>query len=459
MGYVQAIATSPSVTGQFELPLPTPSPVDAFSASLAYRPFFAYWKTGRAIVDSRRNAARYPYIQPNPPHAVQWLVFDMDVQGGALAWMDANLPPPNFSVETAVQGKKTTAHLFYGLKDPVLKASNGRLMPVVFMEVVYKAMAGKLGADPGFVGPNVARVKNPLYRPECSPLDPENKEDPWRVTVWRNDLYTLKDLQESMDELSPAGDNAVRADGFREDFADAGRNCHLFENLRFWAYRQKRSGSYFSYDAFLTSCFAQAHAIATEEPDFRLNEIEATARSVAKWTWERYQGDSGDGKDRGVMGLMSSGLSLKVRQAKGGAYAAGKRQEHTIKALLTAYNWLMEGKTDPFSPPRQRDVALIAGRCLRTAQIHWRSIRNEYLLDLMKRSKERLRKIEETGRQQESSPFCESQCQSVIRRRLAPERDVQPIVETSEVTETRINKLLKDRYRLMQGNEDKGERN
>lgn len=46
---------------------------------------------------SRAMLARY--IQHNQPHAMYWLVFDVDRLGAAIDWNDANAPTPNLTVK------------------------------------------------------------------------------------------------------------------------------------------------------------------------------------------------------------------------------------------------------------------------------------------------------------------------------------------------------------------------
>jgi len=43
------------------------------------------------------SAIQKKYIQANPPHLRVWTIFDVDYPGAAVAWEDANLPPPSWS--------------------------------------------------------------------------------------------------------------------------------------------------------------------------------------------------------------------------------------------------------------------------------------------------------------------------------------------------------------------------
>jgi len=87
----------------------------------------------------------------------------------------------------------------------------------------------------------------------------------------------------------------------------------------------------------------RAYSLSHVEIDFRENEIEGVARSVAKWTWNKY---TGPGVDRGVMGLKDSDLPLVNRQRLAARRTHSMRVNATERRISKAIKQLAsEGTT------------------------------------------------------------------------------------------------------------------
>lgn len=226
------------------------------------RPWSGQVKNG-AHVRPLRTALSEPYIQLNPPCLAGWLIFDIDREGGALGWEDANLPPPTVAVGNPENGH---AHVFYALAVPVCTSTAGRQHPLDYLVAVEYAYRQKLGADAAFTG---RLAKNPVH-------------DHWRVYEPANcPVYTLGELAEYVDLPK-------RLPGRRESLG-YGRNCSLFEDLRKWAYvaiRQYwRPGGQ---EMWTEACVRQAQLWNTfdhAEP-LEWSEVKGIARSVSRWTWK-----------------------------------------------------------------------------------------------------------------------------------------------------------------------------
>jgi hypothetical protein len=78
-----------------------------------------------------------------------WMVFDIDREGAAIAWEDANLPAPAWA---AVNRENGHAHLAYGLSVPVLVAENARRAPIRYLQGIEGAYREALQADRGYSG-------------------------------------------------------------------------------------------------------------------------------------------------------------------------------------------------------------------------------------------------------------------------------------------------------------------
>ncbi len=154
--------------------------IDYFAANLPYRPYHANELLYGLRIDKAAKAVLARYIQHNPPHAMYWLVFDVDRPVAAIDWNDLNAPTPNFTVKNPVNGH---AHLFYGLKTAVRVAKDGSIKAIEFAAAVERGLRDKLKSDTGYAG---LICKNPLHTY-------------WQVVEWRGELYELAELADYVD--------------------------------------------------------------------------------------------------------------------------------------------------------------------------------------------------------------------------------------------------------------------
>lgn len=311
------------------------SQLDLFRTSLPRKPYCSNQK-GFTLIRGREQAARMLYVQPNSPHLRMWLVYDVDRPGAAVSWQDASLPAPTWIASNPENGH---AHLAYALDVPVIVGDNARLGPLRFAAYVDSAYCAALGADRGYAG---LICKNPL------------RGDVWQV--WTpGSSYDLGYLAEYIN-LPSANDKSSR----QLSSYGLGRNCTLFENLRRWAYRhvcQYRAES--SYDAWFSVVEYQCQRYNQQfDVPLERNETKHLVKSVAKWTWERYQSGLGKSKRRGVLGFgltrhddydlftghydpqreKLSEQERKERQRAGAKYSASIKRAETeaaIKAGIT----------------------------------------------------------------------------------------------------------------------------
>ena len=73
-------------------------------------------------------AVTKPYIQKNGQRLKIYLPFDIDRQNGGTAWMDANLPAPNFDI---IDPRNGHAHLVYELVKPIWLKKNLMILVLV----------------------------------------------------------------------------------------------------------------------------------------------------------------------------------------------------------------------------------------------------------------------------------------------------------------------------------------
>jgi Replicase family/Primase C terminal 1 (PriCT-1) len=304
-------------------------------------------------VRPREYAIRYPYMQVNRPGMVSWLIFDLD-HSNALIWEDVGLPAPNLVVRNRNTGH---SHLFYAIP-PVCTTEKARSKPIEYMKAIYAAMAARLNADTQFHSGPVAKTPG----------------HPWWLT-WElhNQEYELGKLADYVDLAStpPWGK------GPNLEAAAHSRHCLLFEELRYYAYSiVKRERDKGSFETFTRLLEAFAHNKNRFQKlgfpiDLGISSINATVKSVGRWTWDRY---TGAGRcHRGVMQLDDQ-LPLQERQRLAALRSNEIRQRATESRIRAACRQLQaKGKA-----LLQAAIAQLAGVSRQTVAAY-KHILNEVL--------------------------------------------------------------------------------
>lgn len=244
-----------------------------------------------ARVRPREYALRYPYMQINRAGRVSWLIFDLD-HSNAMIWKDAGLPAPNLAVRNRTNGH---SHLYYAVP-AVLTDEHARPRPIAYMKAIYKAYATALKADPDYNGGPVAKTPGHPW---------------WDTSEFHSRVYDLGEMADYVKlEVAP------RRKAPKEDMSHS-RHCVLFDELRHFAYgivdQERDTGSF---NGFLN----RLEAFAAGSNDFMRqgfsrnllqSSLRSTVKSVARWTWETYNGSGGC--RRGAMQLDKS-LPLAERQ-------------------------------------------------------------------------------------------------------------------------------------------------
>ena len=266
----------------------------ALSRVLEEAPYLARCSDDKTAtrVRPREFALRYPYMQINRPGRVSWLIFDLD-HSNAMIWKDVGLPAPNLAVRNRVNSH---SHLYYAIP-AVLTDEHARPRPIAYMKAIYEAYAAALKADPDYSGGPVAKTPGHPW---------------WDTSEFHDHVYDLGELADYV-ELAVA----PRRKAQKEDVSHS-RHCILFDELRHFAYgiveHERNTGSF---DEFLI----RLEAFAAGSNDFLRkgfsrnllqSSLRSTVKSVARWTWDVYQGTGGC--RRGVMQL-DKDLPLAKRQA------------------------------------------------------------------------------------------------------------------------------------------------
>ena len=269
--------------------------LDLFN-SLPNKPYCMDDKPGYMLIRSKAIAVKKPYIQVNSPVTTIYFVFDGDKNDAALSWFDENLPAPYWTTQNPKNGH---AHICYKLEIPLHTSEFSSIKAIKYAQAVYYAYALKMGADLSY---SQLITKNPLH--------PQH-----RTTYWTDRAYSLDYLADFV-ELPKKLPKKLEVVGL-------GRNVTMFEKGRHWAYTAIRDYLHHS----SSSVWEQAvkkhlEAInSTFEPPLPHSEVKATAKSIARWVWQRFS--------YGEFSAIQAKRGAKGGKAKGEAYA--EKRELAIK--------------------------------------------------------------------------------------------------------------------------------
>ena len=230
--------------------------------TLPYKPYCTD-ELGVTYIRPKSTAIKKKYLQVNQPKLVTYLLFDIDRQGGVLAWYDNDLPPPHWSTKTP---ENAHGHLSYRLKVSVCTSDMAHLEPMKYLAAIESAMTEKLQADRGFAG---LLTKNPLH-------------GHWQTEIWTEHEYTLDELADYLD-LKGHPRKGIESSGL-------GRNCELFDTVRQWSYKAIREFWAPNYKRQWNSAvYDQVEAINAQfKVPLPVSEVKAIAKSIANWTYREF---------------------------------------------------------------------------------------------------------------------------------------------------------------------------
>ena len=207
-----------------------------FEENLPHRPYHTDDLAFGLRISGKGRALLARYIQQNQPHAQFWLVFDVDREGAAIDWSDRNAP----ALDSSVKALK-------------------------YVAAIERSLCEKLCADVNYSG---LICKNPFH------LE-------WQVMEWREEAYTLDELADYLD-LSASARRSI------DKHYGMGRNCHLFEMTRKWAYRAIRQG-WPAFSQWLEAVIQRVEMYNASLPvPLSPPECRAIGKSIAKYTHRNF---------------------------------------------------------------------------------------------------------------------------------------------------------------------------
>jgi hypothetical protein len=270
----------------------TQQQLDLFN-SLPNKPYCMDEKPGFMLIRSKAIAIKKPYIQINSPMTTIYFVFDDDKKDAALSWFDANLPAPFWTTQNPENGH---AHICYKLEIPLHTSEFSSIKAIKYAQAVYYAYALKMGADLSY---SQLITKNPLH--------PQH-----RTTYWTKQAYSLDYLADFVDLPKKLPKKL--------EMVGLGRNVTMFEKGRKWAYSAIRDYMHHnSSHEWEQAVKTHMEAInAGFEVPLPHSEVKATAKSIAKWVWQRFSyGDFSEIQaKRGAKGGKKGGIVRSAQYAE-----------------------------------------------------------------------------------------------------------------------------------------------
>lgn len=202
-----------------------------------------------------------PYIQHNSPCFISSLVFDVDRSDAFFACFDANLPQPNWIAKNRANGH---AHVGYMLAAPVCTTHRAKQNIIEYAAKIEQAYSLALGADRGYTG---LISKNPCH-------------NAWETHIFDVQPYDLGYLADFV-ELTELKTDLKEVSGL-------GRNCMMFDTVRYWAYKAIRAYRGSTFDIWLGRVLEQCqNANSAFIKPLPYSEVKATAKSIARYCWKK----------------------------------------------------------------------------------------------------------------------------------------------------------------------------
>lgn len=263
------------------------------------------------------------YIQLNTVNIINWLIIDIDHQNPFI-FEDISVAPPNIITINKENGH---SQYFYAITG-VCVSEKARIHPQSYLKSIRNAYRKALKGDVDFNSPV---SKNPL-------------SDEWQTYYYHDTEYSLGELADYIDiELEVVNFYAASNDEEHES-----RNCSLFNRVRHIAYKEvekfRLNSDYNNYEAFILNVcekFNQFHGKGFAiNSNLNPNEVSHVAKSITKWTWERYFG--GGKISKGVMSFKGLDITLKAKQRLSARRTHEEKEKKSRYKIQIAINKLQK---------------------------------------------------------------------------------------------------------------------
>ncbi|MCX2563699.1 replication initiation protein [Acetobacter thailandicus] len=323
------------------------------------------------------NAISLPWISFNTDKAINCLLLDIDHDEGLAMWEDL---PDNIKPHLVIDPWSGRSLAIIQLATPVLTGEGARLGPQFLANLAHEMMASYFEAT---ALPHSNVVKNPwglssniigtLSRRSQQPStgilwDTHQQINPelcWHTVPgkYEIELRDIIDVFKSYYE-NYAPKSTKRKFINRGEPSSLGKNCLIFDLLRFWCYDHNES----SFQAIYQKCIDLDFQENTNLPK---SDIKSISKSISKFMNTRFNPRTNLDSRRGIMGLKGSPLNKEERQR------VSARRTHSIQndRRDAKIKWGLENfpKDKKLS---QRVFSKISGLSLKTVERNWENIKN-----------------------------------------------------------------------------------
>lgn len=237
-----------------------------FNSSLAPRVYCSDDLTYGLKIRPTQQALACRYIQANDNY-IKFLVIDCD-HNDFYKWENAKLAPPNFIAKNKQNGH---FHAVWALSSPIFKDYKNKAKNLAYFAKIQHVYTKLCDGDTNYIN---LITKNPNHHH-------------WEV-VWINRFYAY-----SLDELADFVELPQRI--VKKEAVGEGRNCWLFEMVRKFAYKEvlfykQHNAKYEDFYNVLLNKLEKSN-VFENAPSLNFNELKAIAKSVAKWTWGKFNAE------------------------------------------------------------------------------------------------------------------------------------------------------------------------
>jgi len=269
---------------------------------------------------NKNHAIRHKYIQPNHKNSKKFFSFDIDYGISPSMFHDEfNLPEPNLFIQNP---ENCHAHVIYEIDAAVHLNENSSVAAIRYAAAIENAYRKTLRSDPGYSG---LIIKNPLH-------------SDWNTQVLCDTPYSLSEMEEFVFLSRP-----MKKERTEQEISGLGRNCQLFDELRYFAYDQVKEFKEKSNKAsFVAALVSKALELNVFNEALPISEISSITKSVAGWTWNKYTGDTQLIKRGRDVLKMSELTDLKDKQSVSASITNKQRKSTTELKIRNALIRLKE---------------------------------------------------------------------------------------------------------------------
>lgn len=319
------------------------------------------------------NAIDCPWISFDASKSRNCLLFDIDHPDALDLVEDL---PPNIRPTLIFDPYSGRSHGILPLNSPVLKG--GLFGPEILADLSHKLLSQYLQATPL---PSGSLIKNPWGRQEwligtlarrtpkpATPLLWEAHKTAKNGLLWHtvpgSQGAELREIVAHLaDEYAEVTSKATKRHFIHRGEPSAlGRNCALFDLVRFWAYDNNETDG--------GNILDKANEInSTLQPPLPFAEVRATARSIGKFMTSRYKPRTKARINKGIMDLEKTDLAIKQKQKLAALRSSdikADNTDHKIKQALKHFPGTRK--------LTQKALSEVSGVSIKTIKRRWKTL-------------------------------------------------------------------------------------